>query len=423
MSEFDLPEFRPAASANGETTEFQVQPASRVLRLPPYMFGRINQLLYEKRKLGRDVIDLGMGNPSDPPDPMVIEKLAEAVQDPRNHSYSRSNGIANLRREVASKYFKRYGVRLDPEQQVLVSLGSKEGFSHMCLAMMGPGDTAIVPAPYFPVHLYAVALASGNVIALEVSDSEKLLSNIAYTCQHLYPKPKLVILNYPHNPSTVTVTQEFFTEMVQLARRYGFLVISDFAYADVGFDGYQPPSFLASPGACDVGVEFTTMSKGYNMAGWRVGFCCGNAEMIRALSVIKGYYDYGMFQAVQIASIVALRHCDAAVEAQAALYQRRRDVLVDGLRRSGWSVESPQAGMFVWAKIPEPWTARMSTMDLGMHLLEAGDVAVSPGSGFGPAGEGYVRMALVENENRLRQAIRQMGRCLSAPSQGSPQTD
>ena len=187
MSEFDLPEFRPAASANSATNEFQVQPASRVLRLPPYMFGRINQLLYEKRKLGRDVIDLGMGNPSDPPDPMVIEKLAEAVQDPRDHSYSRSNGIANLRREVASKYFKRYGVRLDPEQQVLVSLGSKEGFSHMCLAMMGPGDTAIVPAPYFPVHLYAVALASGNVIALEVSDSEKLHTNIAYTCQHLYP--------------------------------------------------------------------------------------------------------------------------------------------------------------------------------------------------------------------------------------------
>ena len=415
MSEYDLPEFRHPAASDGEPREFQVQPASRVLRLPPYMFGRINQLLYEKRKLGRDVIDLGMGNPSDPPYPLVIEKLAEAVRDPRNHSYSRSNGIVNLRREVASKYFKRFGVRLDPERQVLVSLGSKEGFSHMCLAMMGPGDTAIVPAPYFPVHLYAVALASGNVIALEVSDSQQLLSNIAYTCQHLYPKPKLVILNYPHNPSTVTVTQEFFAEMVQLARRYEFLVISDFAYADVGFAGYQPPSFLASRGASEVGVEFTTMSKGYNMAGWRVGFCCGNAEMIRALSVIKGYYDYGMFQAVQIASIVALRHCDAAVEAQAALYQRRRDVLVEGLRRLGWSVDLPLAGMFVWAKIPQPWATQMSTMDFAMRLLETGDVAVSPGSGFGPAGEGYLRMALVENENRLRQAVRQIGRCLSEP--------
>jgi len=410
MSEYEIQPVPTSGSGDDETGPIQL--ATRVHRLPPYMFGRINQLLYEKRRAGNDVIDLGMGNPSDPPKDFVIEKLNEAAHDPRNHGYSKNNGIVNLRREVGTKYLQRYGVRLDPEQEVMVCLGSKEGFSHMCLAVMGPGDTAIVPAPYFPVHMYAIALASGNVIALEVADSEKFLSNIAYTCQHLYPRPKLLIINYPHNPSTVTVEPEFYVEVVKLAKRYGFMVISDFAYADVGFDGYQPPSFLAAPGAIDVGVEFTTMSKGYNMAGWRVGFCCGNAEMIRGLGVIKGYYDYGMFQAVQIAAIMALRHGEAAVEEQAALYQKRRDVLISGLQRIGWEAEAPKASMFCWVKIPEPWRSNMNTMDFAMMLLEKGDVAVSPGSGFGPAGEGYLRMALVENENRLRQAVRQIGRCL-----------
>lgn len=380
------------------------------------MFGRINQLLYEKRRAGHDVIDLGMGNPSDPPERIVIEKLAEAAQDPRSHGYSQSNGILNLRREVTSKYLKKYGVRLDPETEAMVCLGSKEGFSHLCLALMGPGDSAIVPAPYFPVHMYGVALAAGNVIALEVADSQKFLENIAYTCEHLVPKPKLVIVNFPHNPSTATVEPEFYVELVKLARKHDFMVISDFAYADVAFDDYQPPSFLAAPGASEVGVEFTTMSKGYNMAGWRVGFCCGNAEMIRSLGVIKGYYDYGMFQAIQVAAIVALRHTDLAVEEQSAIYQRRRDVLAEGLQRIGWQVDLPRAGMFVWAAIPDAWREKVSTMDFAMKLLEEGDVAVSPGSGFGPAGEGYVRLALVENEERLRQAVRQMGRCLASDS-------
>ena len=419
MSEIDRSE-----SNDEHAGPFHIQLASRVNRLPPYLFGRINSLLYQKRRTGHDVIDLGMGNPSDPPQPLVVDKLAEAARDPGNHGYSKSNGILNLRREVASKYLKRYGVRLDPESEVMVCLGSKEGFSHMCLALMGSGDSAIVPAPYFPVHMYAVALAAGNVIALEVADSERFLANIAYTCQHLYPKPKLLVINYPHNPSAVTVEQPFFEEVVKLAKRYGFMVISDFAYSDVGFDGYQPPSFLAAKGARDVGVEFTTMSKGYNMAGWRVGFCCGNREMIRGLGVIKGYYDYGMFQAIQIASIVALRHTEAAVEAQAREYQSRRNVLVDGLRRIGWKIEPPRAGMFVWAEIPEPWRSEMSTMDFGMMLLDKGDVAASPGSGFGPAGEGFLRLALVENENRLRQAVRQIDRCLNKStaeqSAGSP---
>jgi alanine-synthesizing transaminase len=327
-----------AIDSGAASERFEIQPAQRVLRLPPYLFGRINKLLYEKRVAGHDVIDLGMGNPSDAPQDLVVEKLAEAARDPRNHGYSKNNGITNLRREVASKYLKKYGVRLDPESEVIACLGSKEGFSHMCLALMGPGDTAITPAPYFPVHMYAIALASGNVISLEVADSDSFLSNIAHTCEHMYPKPKLLILNYPHNPSTATVEPEFYDDVVKLAKRYGFMVISDFAYADVAFDDYQPPSFLAAKGAIDVGVEFTTMSKGYNMAGWRVGFCSGNAEMIRHLMTIKGYYDYGMFQAVQVAAIMALRHTDAAVEEQSRIYQSRRDVLVDGLRLIGFDV-------------------------------------------------------------------------------------
>jgi alanine-synthesizing transaminase len=402
----------PNPIVNDPPPPFDVQVAQRVARLPPYLFGRINTLLYNKRRAGADVIDLGMGNPTDAPEEFIIDKLAEAARDPRAHGYSKSNGIANLRREVASKYFKRFGVRLDPDNELIVCLGSKEGFSHMCLALMGAGDTAIVPAPSFPIHVYAVALAAGNVLALEVANSDRFLSSIATTCEHLYPKPKLVILNYPHNPSTACVEQPFYDEVVKLARRYGFLVISDFAYADVAFDGYQPPSFLASPGAIQVGVEFTTMSKGYNMAGWRIGFCSGNRDMIRALATIKGYYDYGMFQAIQVAAIMALRHGDAAVEHQAAVYQGRRDALCEALQRIGWPVTPPKASMFCWVPIPEPWRSRMSTMDFGMMLLEKGNVAISPGSGFGPAGEGFLRMSLVENEARLRQAVRQIQRCL-----------
>lgn len=403
-------------ASSPESKPFRVQLSDRVLRLPPYLFARINTLLYQKRRAGNDVIDLGMGNPTDPPQDAVIEKLAEAARDPDNHGYSKSNGILNLRREVAAKYLKKYGVRLDPETEVITTIGSKEGFSHLLLALMGPGDTCISPAPFFPVHMYGVALASGNVIALEVADSEKFLSNIAYTCEHLYPAPKLLIINYPHNPSTVTVEQDFFREVVKLARKYNFMVISDFAYADVAYDGYTPPSFLSAPGAKEVGVEFTTMSKGYNMAGWRVGFCAGNPEMVRALGVIKGYYDYGLFQAIQIAAIVALRDTEAAVEEQSRIYQGRRDVLLDGLRRLGWEVPTPRAGMFVWAKVPEPWASEMSTMDFGMMLLEKGDVAVSPGVGFGPAGEGFLRMSLVENEQRLRQAVRHIAKCLNRES-------
>ncbi|MBI5759014.1 MAG: aminotransferase class I/II-fold pyridoxal phosphate-dependent enzyme [Planctomycetales bacterium] len=390
---------------------FTIPVASRLRRLPPYLFGKINKLKYEKRVAGVDVIDLGMGNPTDPPDPQVVEKLVEATKDSRNHRYSVSNGIANLRREVAIRYKKRHGVTLDHNSEVIACIGSKEGFSHLCLALMGPGDTAIVPAPSFPIHVYAVVLASANVIALDVRDPSEYLRNIAYTCEHLYPRPKVVVANFPHNPSTTTVESDFFVELVRLAKKYEFLVISDFAYADIGFDGYQPPSFLSTPGALDVGVEFTTMSKAYSMAGWRIGFCSGNSEMVRALATIKGYYDYGIFQPIQIAAIVAMRQCDDFIVDLSAEYQRRRDVLCDGLERLGWELERPKAGMFVWAKIPEPWN-EMGSIEFSMKLLDEAGVAVSPGRGFGEEGEGFLRLAIVENEQRLRQAVREIGRCL-----------
>lgn len=395
-----------------EDDAFSIPVAERVKRLPPYLFGKINKLKYQKRSAGIDVIDLGMGNPTDPPDPIISQKLAEAIADPKNHRYSVSNGIHNLRKEVAKRYYTKYGVQLDPDSEVLACLGSKEGFSHLCLALMGPGDTAIVPAPSFPIHVYAVVLAAGNVIAIDVRDPSKFLERIAYTCEHLYPAPKVVIVNFPHNPSGTCIEQDFYVELVKLAKKYNFLVISDFAYADICFEGYQAPSFLSTPGAKDVGVEFTTMSKGYSMAGWRIGFCTGNAEMVRALATIKGYYDYGIFQAAQIAAIVAIRHAEAAVEAVAAEYEKRRDALCDGLERIGWEIERPRAGMFVWTKIPEPWS-QMGSIDFAMKLLDEAGVAVSPGRGFGEEGEGYLRLAIVENSQRLRQAVRNIGRCLS----------
>jgi alanine-synthesizing transaminase len=395
-----------------EDTPFAIPVAERVKRLPPYMFGAINKRKYQLRVEGVDVIDLGMGNPTDPPDPLIVQKIEEALADSRNHRYSVSNGIGNLRKEVSARYWKRYGVRLDPNDEVLACIGSKEGFSHMCLALMGPGDTAIVPSPYFPVHVYAVMLASGNVITLDTRDPEKFLQNIAYTCEHLVPKPKVVVVNFPHNPTATIIEQDFYVDLVRLAKKHNFLVISDFAYADICYDGYQAPSFLATPGAIDVGVEMTSMSKSYSMAGWRIGYCCGNREMVRALATIKGYYDYGIFQPVQIAAIVAMRHCDAAVESITKEYEGRRDVLCEGLNRLGWKVTPPKAGMFVWADIPEEWR-HMGSIEFAMKLLNEGGVAVSPGRGFGEDGEGCLRLAIVENSQRLRQAVRQIDKCLN----------
>jgi len=397
--------------------EWSVNVAERIRRLPPYLFGRLNKLKHQKRVAGADVIDLGMGNPLDPPPRQVIEKLCEAAHNPRNHRYSASNGVLNLRRDVAKAYKRLYGVKLDPETEVIACIGSKEGFSHLCLGMMGPGDTAVVGDPYFPVHLYAVALAGANIISVPLGNDDAFLRRVADVVEHLYPRPKCLILNYPHNPTAMTVDGvEFFEAVVDLARRTGVYVIHDFAYGRTGFDDYTPPSFLQARRAKEVGVEFITMSKPYNMAGWRIGFCLGNAEMIRSLATIKGYYDYGIFQPVQIASIIALRQCEEAVGAQALRYQKRRDVVLAALRRIGWEAEKPRASMFVWARVPPAHLDGAGTIDLCLRLLEEAEVVLSPGRAFGEKGEGYVRIALVENQLRLKQAFRQIGRALKAPA-------
>ena len=390
--------------------DFKIEPASRIKRLPPYLFGQLNTLKLQKRQQGADIIDLGMGNPMDPAPEIVIDKLCEASRDPRNHRYSASKGIKNLRKEVALKYERKWGVSLDPETEVLACIGSKEGFSHMCLALMEPGDTAVVPDPAFPIHIYGVALAGGNVISVPLGNDQEFLDTIAMVCEHLYPKPKLLILNYPHNPSAMTVDPGFFETVVELAKRFGIIVIHDFAYGETTFDGYQAPSFLAAKGAKEVGVEFTTLSKPYNMAGFRVGFVAGNRELINYLATIKGYYDYGIFQAIQIAGIIAMRHCDQDILTLNQKYQARRDVVCEGLERIGWSVEKPRASMFVWAKFTEEHSKGKGSIDYAMDLMEYADVAIAPGRAFGENGENYMRIALVENEQRLRQAIRNISR-------------
>jgi len=396
------------------TDEWTIDVADRIRRLPPCLFGELNAVKYQKRRAGVDIVDLGMGNPMDPTPEMIVDKLCEAARDTRNHRYSASAGIFNLRREVARTYEKLYGVSLDPATEVIATIGSKEGFSHMCLSLMGPGDTAVVGDPYFPIHVYGVALAGGNVINVPLGNDQGFLDRVAYVLEHLFPKPKLLILNYPHNPSAMTVDGvDFFEAVVDLARRYGIMVIHDFAYGRTCFDDYQAPSFMQARGAKEVGVEFLTMSKPYNMAGWRIGFCVGNAEMIRALATIKGYYDYGIFQAVQIASIIAMRHCDEDVAKQARVYEQRRDIVVDGLSRLGWDVAKPRASMFVWARVSDEHLAGQGSIQFTLRLMDEAEVAVAPGRAFGEKGENFVRIALVENELRLKQAIRQIDRALN----------
>ncbi|MHC4130519.1 MAG: aminotransferase class I/II-fold pyridoxal phosphate-dependent enzyme [Planctomycetota bacterium] len=389
---------------------FEIEPAQRIKRLPPYLFGRLNALKMDKRQKGADIIDLGMGNPSDGAPQIVIDKLCEAVRDPRNHRYSASRGIKGLLKEIVVKYENKWNVSLNWETEVLACIGSKEGFSHLCLAMLGPGDTAIVPDPAFPIHNYSVALAGANVISVPLGTDQKFVENIAMVCEKLYPTPKLLILNYPHNPSAVTVDDGFFEPVVELARRFNIAVIHDFAYGENCFDGYKAPSFLSVKGAKDVGVEFTTMSKPYNMAGFRIGFIAGNKEMIDNLATIKGYYDYGIFQAIQIASIIAMRECDQDIIEQNKKYQSRRDVVCDGLSKIGWQVEKPRASMFVWAKVNPEHIKDKGTIDYAIDLMDNAEVAIAPGRAFGEKGEGYMRIALVENEQRLRQAIRNISR-------------
>ncbi|MHC4153323.1 MAG: aminotransferase class I/II-fold pyridoxal phosphate-dependent enzyme [Planctomycetota bacterium] len=363
--------------------EFKILPSQRITRLPPYLFGRLNALKLAKRQQGADIIDLGMGNPSDGAPQIVI---------------------------IAKKYAKLWNVELDPETEVLACIGSKEGFSHLCLAMLGPGDTAIVPDPAFPIHNYAVALAGANVISVPLGNDQKFIETIGMVCERLYPKPKLLILNYPHNPTSMTVDEGFFEPVVEVAKRCGIAVIHDFAYGETCFDGYKAPSFLSVKGAKDVGVEFTTLSKPYSMAGFRIGFAAGNKDMLDYLATIKGYYDYGIFQAVQIAGIIALRHCDDEIVAQNQRYQARRDVVCEGLTRIGWQVEKPRASMFVWARVPQEHLRGKGTIDYAMDLMEHAEVAIAPGRAFGENGEDYMRIALVENEQRLRQAVRNISR-------------
>ena len=392
----------------------KIDVSARISRLPPYLFGRINKTKYEKRVAGVDIIDLGMGNPTDPTPQCVVEKLQEAALDPRNHRYSVSNGIAGLRKEVAKKYQQKYGVELNPETEIIATIGSKEGFSHLCLALLGPGDTAVVGDPAFPIHVYAVAMAGANVIRVPLGNDQAFLDRIERTIDGLYPQPKLLILNYPHNPTAMTVEPAFWDRAIELCRRRNIMIISDFAYGEVCFDGYVAPSFLSARGAKNLGVEFTTMSKSYNMAGWRCGFCCGNAEMIKALATIKGYYDYGMFAPIQIASVIAMRECQQIPAEQSKLYEERRDVVCAGLDKLGWRYDRPRASMFVWARVSDEHLKGGGTIDFCLRMMDEAEVALAPGRAFGENGEGYVRFCFARDRAELTGALESMRRVFGA---------
>ena len=385
--------------------------ASRMDQLPPYLFGMINSLKMEKRRKGDDVIDLGMGNPVDPTPETVIDKLIEVAKDPKTHRYPDSSGMKNLKKEI-SKYYKRhYDIYIKAEKETYFTIGSKEGIAHLCLALLGPGDAVLVPAPAFPIHIYAAVIAGANVMRIPISPADSFLNRIVNICESFYPGPKVLMINYPHNPTATLADLDLFKEIVKLAKKFNFMVIHDFAYSKITFDGNIAPSFLEAPGAKDVGVEFGSFSKSYNMAGWRIGYCVGNSKIIEGLGKIKGYFDYGIFSAIQIAGIIALRDCDETIPGQVALYQARRDTLCSGLERIGWKVEKPGAGMFAWVKIPEPYI-QMGSMQFAIEMMNRANVAVAPGVGFSEEGEGYLRLALVENEERLRQAVRQIKRAL-----------
>ena len=381
--------------------------SSRMDQLPPYLFGMINKMKMDKRRKGDDVIDLGMGNPMDPAPDAVIDKLINVAKDPKTHRYPESSGMKNLKVEISKYYDRHYNINLDAENETYFTIGSKEGISHLCLALMGPSDSVLVPAPAFPVHIYAAVIAGANVVRIPISPEETFLNRIVTVCESFYPRPKVLMINYPHNPTGVVADRELFKEIVKLAKRFKFMVVNDFAYSKITFDGYNAPSFLEIEGAKDIGVEFGSFSKSYNMAGWRIGYCVGNSQIIQALGKIKGYFDYGIFSAIQVAGIIALRDCDDTIPKLVSLYQSRRDTLCEGLERIGWDIEKPKAGMFVWAKIPEPFN-KMGAMNFAIELMNRANVAVAPGTGFSEEGEGYLRLALVENEERLRQAVRQI---------------
>jgi len=389
---------------------------SRVQKLPKYVFAMVNELKMKLRREGEDIVDLGMGNPDLPPAPHIIEKLCEVARRDNVHGYSASKGIPRLRKAICDFYQRNYGVELNPETEAIMTIGAKEGYSHLILAMVEPGDSVMVPNPTYPIHYYAPIIAGGDAISIPINLEERqnfeeyFLKSIHDTLKASFKKPKALVLSFPHNPTTLCVSLEFFKEIIRWAKREEVWVIHDFAYADLGFDGYKPPSILQVEGAKDIAVEIYSMSKGFSMAGWRVAFVLGNEILINNLAHLKSYLDYGVFTPIQVASIIALESPYEIVEKNRDVYQRRRDVLVEGLNRIGWPVEKPKASMFVWAKIPE-WVG-MNSLDFSLFLLKEAKVAVSPGIGFGEYGEGYVRFALVENEHRIRQAVRGIKKAL-----------
>ncbi|MCE5311576.1 MAG: alanine transaminase [Nitrospiraceae bacterium] len=386
---------------------------NRIKRLPPYVFAIVNNLKMESRRRGEDIIDLGMGNPDMPAPQHVIDKLCEASRNPKNHRYSASRGITQLRVAITEWYKRRYDVDLDPESETVVTIGSKEGLSHLALATIQPGDVVMTPTPAYPIHPYSVIIAGGEIRSIPIGEGINFFDEMERVFKTTWPRPKMLIMNFPHNPTTMTVDGlEFFTKIVDFAKENNVIVIHDFAYSDLVFDDYKAPSFLQVPGAKDVGVEFFSLTKSYSMAGWRVGFCVGNKEVVGALTKIKSYLDYGMFQPIQIASIVALRGPQDCVEDFRKIYESRRNELIKGLNKAGWSIEPPKATMFAWARIPEQFR-QMGSLEFCKFLINEAKVAVSPGIGFGEGGDEYVRFALVENEHRIRQAVSGIKKALS----------
>jgi len=377
---------------------------SLLSKLPQYVFSSVNELKYEARIRGEDIIDFGMGNPDQPTPRHIIEKLLESSVQGRNHRYSVSAGLPKLRLAISNWYKRNYNVDLDPENETIVTIGSKEGLSHLMISLLAPGETVLVPDPCYPIHSYSVLIARGNIKEYNSIDDKKLLENIEKGLKSK-PKPKALIISFPSNPTTQTVELDFFTKIVALGKKYSIIVIHDFAYADICFDDYKAPSFLQAPGSMDVGVESFSLSKSYNMAGWRVGFMCGNSEVISALKRVKSYLDYGIFQPIQISAITALNETQECVNEIRENYKSRRNRLVDGLNKVGWEIESPKATMFVWAKIPDQFL-ELGSLEFSKKLITECNVAVSPGIGFGKSGDKYVRFALIENEQRIQQAAR-----------------
>jgi alanine-synthesizing transaminase len=383
----------------------------RIQRLPPYVFNIVNELKSQARARGEDIIDFGMGNPDLSTPSHIVEKLVEAARKPRNHRYSISRGIIKLRQAISNWYARRYNVAVDPDREAIAVIGVKEGLSHLALAIVEPGDMALVPNPTYPIHLYSMIIAGANVRSVPLTEDVDLFGSIVAAYKETWPRPKYLVLSFPHNPTCRVVDLEFFSRVVDFAKTNEIIIIHDFAYADLTFDGFVAPSFMQIPGAKDVGVELFSLSKSYNMPGWRVGFCVGNSDIIAALTRIKSYLDYGIFQPIQIASIIGLNGSRKCVDETVSTYQVRRDVLVDGLNRIGWHCEKPRGTMFVWAKIPEKFQG-IGSLEFCKLVLKQAQVALSPGIGFGHHGEGYVRFALVENQKRTRQALQGLKKLL-----------